>query len=70
MSLTINHYCYHYLILSNVMQSTPHLEFLLVIDCEDGDKLFILKLHVRALDLSPWQLDICQSESGIKSFYQ
>ena len=38
-----------YLILANVMQSAPQLEFLLVIDCQDGNKLFILQLHVRTL---------------------
>ena len=38
-----------YLILSDVMQSTPQLEFLLVIDCQDGNKLFILQLHIRTL---------------------
>ena len=65
--MTTNNY---YLILSNVVQSTPNLELLLVIDCEDGDKLSVLKLHVWALDLSPWQLNIYQSETSIESIDQ
>ena len=39
-----------YLVISNVMKSTPKLELLLVIDVEDGDELFILQLHIRALN--------------------
>ena len=44
----VDHSCY--LVIANVMQSTPKFDLFLVIDFEDGDELFILQLHIRALN--------------------